>query len=474
MKGSVRLKGKTWSYRIDLGKVDGKRKQVEKSGYKTEREALRAMNEVIHHYNQTGEYVENQKFTFQENFEQFMAEEAPATRAYATIKKYESLYRAQLKEEFGPSYLFQISANRIQKFLYDKSLAYSQEYLKSIYKALNVLFAYAYKNKRMKKNPMDDVDPPPDPRHQKEYHYLTEGERQLIQERIATTNVQTAYYIAINTGVRVSECFALRWSDIDFEHRRVHINKQLRFEDKKWCFTPLKTPSSYRNIEVTQTFLDYLRALKLKQEEGRRFFGDAYHNENIVWDRREKNQDEKIAVPDFINIKQNGAMLTSDSEKFMARIIKNDCGIPFKFHNLRHTYATILAENGAHPKYVQAQLGHSKFEFTLRYYTHVTDKMGQQAMAVLESEISVPFTIDNPDGVNRGQMREGILIPKINDDKIDVRFGCDDYYGGLSEGEGMDVWMDDHWIRTKLEKSQSEWALVGIKTDLIFGLKVRI
>ena len=67
MKGSVRLKGKTWSYRIDIGKVDGKRKQVEKSGYKTEREALKAMNDVIYHYNHTGEYIENQKFTFQES-----------------------------------------------------------------------------------------------------------------------------------------------------------------------------------------------------------------------------------------------------------------------------------------------------------------------------------------------------------------------------------------------------------------------
>jgi len=62
----------------------------------------------------------------------------------------------------------------------EKSLTYSQEYLKSIYKSLNVLFAYAYKNKRMKKDPMDDVDPPPDPRHQKEYHFLTEEERVRI------------------------------------------------------------------------------------------------------------------------------------------------------------------------------------------------------------------------------------------------------------------------------------------------------
>ena len=157
MKGSVRLKGKTWSYRIDLGKVDGKRKQIEKSGYKTEREAVKAMNDVIYHYNRTGEYLENQRFTFQQNYEQFIKEEAPATRAYATIQKYESMYRNHLKEEFGPSYLYQISPNRIREFLNTKSLEYSAEYFKSLYKALNVLFAYAYRNKRMKVNPMDEV-----------------------------------------------------------------------------------------------------------------------------------------------------------------------------------------------------------------------------------------------------------------------------------------------------------------------------
>lgn len=115
-------------------------------------------------------------------------------------------------------------------------------------------------------------------------------------------------------------------------------SKQLRFEDRKWCFTPLKTRSSYRDIEITAVFADFLRALKEKQDESRRFYWDGYHLDNVVWDRREKNQDERIIVKDFINIKTNGAMLTSDSEKFLARIIKADCGIPFKFHNLRHPY----------------------------------------------------------------------------------------------------------------------------------------
>ena len=63
MKGSVRKRyNNAWSYRIDLGFVDGKRKQVEKGGFKTEREATKAMQDVLYHLNNTGDYVENKKF----------------------------------------------------------------------------------------------------------------------------------------------------------------------------------------------------------------------------------------------------------------------------------------------------------------------------------------------------------------------------------------------------------------------------
>lgn len=472
MKGSVRLKGKTWSYRIDLGKVDGKRKQVEKSGYKTEREAVKAMNDVIYHYNRTGEYLENQRFTFQQNYEQFIKEEAPATRAYATIQKYESMYRNHLKEEFGPSYLYQISPNRIREFLNTKSQEYSAEYLKSLYKALNVLFAYAYRNKRMKVNPMDEVDAPPDPRHVKEYHYLSREERQKIQKRIVSTNVQVAYYLALNTGVRVSECFALRWSDVDFSNRKVRINKQLRYEDRKWCFTPLKTTNSYRDVNVTPTFIRYLQEVKRYQEEAQAFYGDGYCPGNVLWDRRGKNQDERMVVRDLINVKQNGAMLTPNSEKFLAKIIREDCGIPFKFHNLRHTYATILAENGAHPRYVQQQLGHSKFEFTLRYYTHVTAKMGEQAMGLLETELELPSVFGEVP--HQFSSREGILVPDDGFNHVRIRYPDNSFSDALRQGTQLEIWNNGSWVCSRLNHQGNKWIFENVESPSIYGMKVRL
>lgn len=83
MQGSVRKKGATWSYRIELGMAAGKRNQVERSGFKTKSEADKALADALYQINNFGEFVENQKITFSEVYDEFIATEAQATRAYS-------------------------------------------------------------------------------------------------------------------------------------------------------------------------------------------------------------------------------------------------------------------------------------------------------------------------------------------------------------------------------------------------------
>ena len=120
MKGSVRKKGASWSYRIELGLVNGKRNQIEMSGYKTKREAEKAINNALYQYNNACDYIENKKITFTEVYTEFIENEAPATRAYATIVRYKSLYNNHFKDRFGPYYMYQITANSINDFLNEK------------------------------------------------------------------------------------------------------------------------------------------------------------------------------------------------------------------------------------------------------------------------------------------------------------------------------------------------------------------
>lgn len=75
---------------------------------------------------------------------------------------------------------------------------------------------------------------------------------------------------------------------------------------------------------------------------------------------------------------------------------------------------------------------------------------------------------------NVAYMREGILFPDYSTGRVDIRFSCEEFYGGLHCGTTMDVWLNDHWIPSRIEMSGQEWYLVGIHVETIFGLKVRI
>ena len=390
MKGSVRKKGATWSYRVEFGTVNGKRTQIERSGFRTKGDATKAMNEVIYNYNTTGDFIENKKITFCEVFNEFIEKEAISTRAYATVVRYKSLYKNHLQAVFDNYFMYQITSNMIDDFINEKMITYSEEYVKGFFKLLKVLFNFAHKRQYTKKNIFPEVTAPPDPRHVGEIKVYTEDEISLMEKRLQGTNVIVSYYIALNTGLRESEVFALQWSDIDFENKKIKVCKQLLFQNRKWCLCPLKTKNAYRSVNITESFCEYLRKLKEHHYDNKKLYADGYKR-NFVTSRLERNKEFLMEIDDFVNVKFNGEMLTTNSIKFMSKVCKKDLGINFKYHNLRHTYATILAESGVSPRYVQEMLGHSKLEFTLRYYTHITEKMGIIARNALESKVT--FTI---------------------------------------------------------------------------------
>jgi len=384
-KGSVRKKGATWSYRIDLGMLDGKRKQVERSGFTLKKDAEAALNKALTELNE-GDFVKNNKMTLQDLFDEFITLEAPLNRKASTIVRYNSLYRNHLHKQFGYRFIGDITSKQLQEMIVQKREVLSDEYVRSIYAFLKVLFKYAVNKSYLKKNPTTTVTVPKSPRSLSDVKIYNDNELEMLKNRIASTNLLPAFNIALNLGLRAGECYALRWSDFDFEKNTVKIDKQLQNIKKRWAFTTPKTSNSYRTIRFGQKFSDYMQALKRQQEEFRRLQG-PYWKKNLIVDS--SNPKEKkpptIIVEDFVNIKPDGEMLNTNSHKVIARIAAKELNIDFKFHNLRHTHATKLLENGLNPRYVQERLGHSKLEFTLRLYTHVTQSMDESAAKVMDT-----------------------------------------------------------------------------------------
>lgn len=377
MAGRVRKRGNKWYYTLELGIVDGKRKQVERVGGSTKKDAEIALSNAILEFNTKGiaPRTKLEQISFQTLFSRWLETEGTG-RKYATVIRYKSLYNNHLYV-FGGNAVNNINSDMIQKLLEGKRDVLSDEYIVSISNLLRLLFRFALNKKYIHENPMKSVKYRAEKINKLEKledQTYTKDEISILLGRSKSLALHSAIMLGVHLGLRAGECYALRWSDIDFEMNIVRISKQLQYEYRKWSFTTLKTENSYREIVFGETLRTYLLGLKTEQDENRNFLG-VYYKNNVVYDKVNKKD---VAVSDFINIKPDGEMLNTNSNRVLSRIVKKEDllgGKEFKFHSLRHTHATVLLEQGLNPKLIQERLGHSKLDFTLKLYTHVTRKM---------------------------------------------------------------------------------------------------
>lgn len=128
-----------------------------------------------------------------------------------------------------------------------------------------------------------------------------------------------------------------------------------------------KTKSSRRIITIGSTLAAILKRQKTYQNENKLKYGQYYKKS------------------DFVCTKENGENITTDTLKYLSRVVNYELGIDFNFHSLRHTHATMLLEAGANIKDIQKRLGHSRLATTMDTYSHVTEKMKLNTVDIFES-----------------------------------------------------------------------------------------
>lgn len=377
----VRKKGATYSYRFKI-RINGKIVTKEKSGFETPFQAHQA-RQIAYAQCKIDNFIDL-NVSLNTVYEKFIEVDATSTRAYTTILRYDSLFRTHIGPEFGNCKIAEINAMQIQTFLSRILDRYQSQYAQSFYNFLKVIFSFAYKKGYVKEDIMNRVDRPADLGN-KGVKLLTNEQFKALQERLESTNVQVAFNIGLGLGVRASECYALRWSDFDFENNEVKISKQLQYRNKVWCFAPLKTVNAYRTIKFGPAFAEYLKSIKLIQEQNKlRLKG--FYNTNKVIDATTRTE-TVLEISDFVNVRENGEMLTPNSNKVITRIAK-DMGLEFNYHMLRHKYCTTLAMNKVSPTMIKENAGHSRAELTYSVYIHPTESEKIQAAEFIDNEIS--------------------------------------------------------------------------------------
>jgi integrase len=162
------------------------------------------------------------------------------------------------------------------------------------------------------------------------------------------------YYLDFSTGLRRGELLGLKWEDVDFEHATISIKRQVIRVQGRIEEGPLKTKNAYRTVAVGEDVIGMLR--DLKQRSGYR--------------------------SPYIFPSANGGPLDPDSILPMFKRMLNRCGLEtMRFHDIRHTFATVALAEGVDYKTLSMMLGHYSVAFTMDTYVHVTDDMIHDAAA---------------------------------------------------------------------------------------------
>ena len=166
-------------------------------------------------------------------------------------------------------------------------------------------------------------------------------------------NALPMFYLELVSGLRKGELTALLWSDLDIQNRTISVSKQyVKNPNGELALTRPKTETSVRKVSIPQEAVDLLIS------------------------EHDKHPDNPYMFPSPIT----GEMYYPDSIVNLHKKILKDAGLPhIRFHDLRHTFATLALQNGVDVKTVSSMLGHYDAGFTLRTYTHATRQMQQKA-----------------------------------------------------------------------------------------------
>ncbi len=386
---TVRKRGKQWEYRFEGAKIDGKRSQHSKSGFAKKSEAMAAGVKALNEYNNSGLVFTPSEISYNDYLDYWFKNYVSVNLAETTQEKYEKNLRFHIKPAFGKYKLRSITTPVIQEFLNNKFKdGYSRNSLMNLKALLTGSFEYAIDMNFVSNNPATRAKLP-NPRiknentRSKQRIPLTPDQLNLIFNRFPEgTTSYIPLLLGYRCGFRIAETFALTWSDINFKDSTININKQIQWINHKWKFKNPKYESS-RIVKIDSITAAALKRYRKQQLEDRMQHGKYYFD---LYVNDEHELDQTGTPIDMLCRKINGEYLQSRTQQHTNHIIHTELGITtYDYHTLRHTHATVLLENGAPVKDVQARLGHKNIKETLDIYSHCTPKMAEKSIEILES-----------------------------------------------------------------------------------------
>ncbi|MCC9294388.1 site-specific integrase [Clostridium sp. WLY-B-L2] len=364
---------------LDLGR-DSNGKRIRKEFYGVNKKDAEAKLEQYKNGLNAGLATNYDTLTLGNVCKLWLFEKVKNTVKPSTFERYEGIYRLYIEpSQLYPIKLKDLKSLDLQRYYNDLfNAGKSSNVIKNLNKLLRNFFNYCLTQGYIVRNYCSGVDIPQD-------NSLNEDDEDGLDDIVAFTieeqnqfirgikghRLEALFILALSTGLRQGELLGLKWADIDFSKKELHVKRAIRgvylFDGDKKHYelieTPPKTKNSVRSVPIPENVIPILKKRELNQKKERLKAGDAYI----------KN--------DYLFSTQFGTPTGPSNLRKMYNKILAKNNIPHKkFHSLRHTYATRLFEAGVSLKTVQMLLGHADIQTTLNVYVHVMPEQKLKAV----------------------------------------------------------------------------------------------
>lgn len=372
-EGSIyQRKDGRWTASIDLGWHDGRRHRKSFYGL-TRREVQEKLTKALR-AQQTGLPIPEEKQTVSQFLDQWLENSAKPSVKPKTFESYAQLVRLYLAPDLGRFKLAKLTPQQVQAFLNNRlASGLSTRTVQYSHAVLRHALNQALKWGMVARNVATLVSPPK--LKQREIQPLTPDQVHQFLQEAKGNRLEALYSVAVAIGLREGEALGLRWPDVDLDAGTLTVHHSLQRVHGVPTFAEPKQRSR-RTITLPAIAVSALHHHRTLQEQERLVAGSRWKEQNLVF-----------ATP--IGTPLDPANLIKAFHKMLKR-----AGLPeIRFHDLRHTCATLLLAQAVHPRLVMDILGHSQISITLDTYSHVIPTMRQEVAAKMDS-------ILNPVAVN--------------------------------------------------------------------------
>ncbi|PPD57360.1 tyrosine-type recombinase/integrase [Dehalogenimonas etheniformans] len=366
MRGYIRSKGKqSWQIILDTGQGPGGKRQRHYETVRGRRsDAQRRLNDLLVSLDK-GTYSQSGRLTVADHFQNWLKGYVKTNCSPRTLDGYQSIIDVHLIPALGSIKLKQLHPQSIQAYYGKACESLSARTVHHHHRVLFQSLKYAVRQGYLGRNPAELVDPPA-PR-KKTMRTLTPGEVEVLLESAQSSHYYPVIYMALSSGLRQAELLGLRWRDLDLDFLSISVNQVLYKRRGVCLFKEPKTAHSRRRVSMTPKLAIFLRGYRAQREE-------------LYADLKQKLGLDALV---FTGIEGRPVDPCSLTHAF-TKLVKGAGLEGVRFHDLRHTFSSLMLLRGAKPKVISEALGHSSVAFTMDVYSHIISGMQEDAMALLD------------------------------------------------------------------------------------------